>query len=86
MAAGGAKCWGDDSNGQLGNGGTNTDNPVPADVVGLGDEVTNVAAGQYHTCAMTASGGVKCWGGDSQGQLGDGGTNTDQLAPVDVLQ
>lgn len=54
-------------------------------VSGLASGVINISAGYYHTCAVTASKGVKCWGHDLNGQLGDGGTNTDKTTPVDVL-
>jgi len=44
----------------------------------------DLTAGSGHTCAVTASRGVKCWGDNTSGQLGDG-TNISRSAPVDVL-
>jgi alpha-tubulin suppressor-like RCC1 family protein len=81
--AGAVKCWGQNIEGQLGNG-TNIDSNQPVQVTGLESGVISLAVGDYHVCALTAEGGVKCWGDNHLGQLGNG-SNADQNTPVDVV-
>jgi alpha-tubulin suppressor-like RCC1 family protein len=80
--AGGVKCWGDDSFNQLGDDQGGHSN-VPVNVPGLESGVDAIGAGGYHTCAVTSSGGAKCWGLNQYGELGDG-TTSYRNAAVDV--
>ncbi len=82
-ARGGVKCWGNNPWGALGDG-TTIARSTPVDVVGLSSGVRSVSAGWNFTCAVTDAGGVKCWGYNLRGQLGDG-TNTNSSVPVDVV-
>jgi alpha-tubulin suppressor-like RCC1 family protein len=44
---------------------------------------TSIAVGSRHACALTQEGGVRCWGDNRSGQLGDG-TTTQRRTPVFV--
>ena len=41
---------------------------------GLGPAIANIAPGFYNTCILLARGGVKCWGDNTYGQLGESRT------------
>lgn len=80
--AGGVKCWGLNGSGQLGTGDKVARN-TPTDVVGLQSGIVAVAAGGFNTCALTTTGGVKCWGSNVFNGVGNG-SDTTQLTPVNV--
>lgn len=63
-------CWGDNRQGQLGDG-TFVSRAQPVVVPGL-DDVEAIGAGSLHTCAVRASGTVVCWGDNRLGQVGPG--------------
>ena len=91
LAQGAVKCWGDGSDGKLGNGTTNS-SPTPVPVVGL-STVTNqavaLAVGADFSCAqmqniLSGASTVRCWGGNSAGQVGNGTTSPQVFAPATV--
>lgn len=81
--SGGGKCWGDNAQGELGNG-RRVDAATPVDIVGLTEVVADIAAGATQTCAVTTSGAAQCWGGNDHGQLGDR-TRRPKRTPVGVV-
>ena len=81
-------CWGNDDTGQLGNGST-TRSFLPLQVLGAGGigqltDISQLAAGDSHTCALKSDGTVFCWGYNENGQLGDN-SFTNHLIPVQTL-
>jgi alpha-tubulin suppressor-like RCC1 family protein len=71
-STGGVECWGDDTFGQLGfafSSTTVTSTPAALPVPRLRSQVTAIAAGAFHTCALLSSGDVDCWGANEHGQI-----------------
>ncbi|MBK6595894.1 MAG: RCC1 repeat-containing protein [Burkholderiales bacterium] len=79
--AGWVIAWGNNSNGQLGDGSTTTWYS-PTLLFSL-PYITSVSAGVYHSLALDIDGQVWAWGMNGGGRLGDG-TTTDRLSPVPV--
>lgn len=78
---GSVSCWGENSNGQLGDG-TRTDHHQPEKaIMPLGRTVSEISSGSYHSCALMDDGSVRCWGSNEFGQLGDG-TTLERLTAV----
>jgi len=63
--------------------GGKTSNTVNIAIIGNLPSGARIAAGELHTCVVTAAGGVLCWGGNSNGQLGNG-TTAPSSVPVPV--
>ena len=82
IISGAVKCWGYNGEGELGNGRTTT-SWTPVSASGLSSGVTALASGAFHSCAVTSTGTVKCWGDNYFGGLGDGTTDSSSV-PVPV--
>lgn len=72
------RCWGRNASGQLGYEHTldigDNEHPYTSGNVNLIGNATQVVAGGSHTCALLEGGFVRCWGGNTRGQLGYGHT------------
>jgi E3 ubiquitin-protein ligase HERC3 len=77
---GSVKCWGYNTQGQLGLGDmvergsmpNQMGDSLPAVALGSGRSAVNVAVGEAHACALLDDGQVKCWGRNESGELGTG--------------
>ncbi len=82
--SGAAQCWGakhytEDS------GPANSPMPVAHDIPIAGSAVAEMVVGADHSCVRTTAGGVKCWGQNFYGQLGDNTTTGHPHAAADVV-
>jgi len=86
LEGGRVRCWGEGSDGQLGDG--NEAQPyrsaTPVEVEGL-RSATDVAAGSAFSCAALEGGGVRCWGSNEGSQLGEPArVNPSSAVPVEI--
>jgi alpha-tubulin suppressor-like RCC1 family protein len=86
LDVGGKVCaWGYNNYGQLGNG-TSINRSVPQEVGDINftsKSIVKISAGRFHSLALDSESRVYAWGGNWNGQLGDG-TNIDRNVPVEV--
>ncbi len=86
LSSGHIECWGENYQGQLGDGTKLVRPDRPVEVLGI-TNATEVAAGgdvlSGHACALLATGHIQCWGANGFGELGDGGNaNADTAVEV----
>jgi cysteine-rich repeat protein len=95
LTTGAVRCWGEAIVGQLGYGNRiiigDDETPASAGDVAIGGSTVGIGVGVTHTCALLATGAVRCWGEGTDGMLGYGNTNTigdnevpASVGPVDV--
>jgi len=75
-------CWGSNDQHQLGNS-TETvfGQPRPPQLINTPVAFRDVAAGEFFTCGLTTSDGVRCWGDSSHGECGQGSTSNVSSVP-----
>ena len=83
-----AHCWGENSQGQLGDGTTQARaNPLPVSgsvqFLMIAPSSVPIVGGGVFTCGLAGTGQAYCWGDNQVGQLGDG-TTVNRLAPTAV--
>lgn len=92
LVTGAVRCWGDNPSGQLG---YNSITPVATNAgnsiintgdVPIGGIATQIATGDFHTCALLTTGAVRCWGDNAPGQLGyNSTTNVGNSAAASII-
>ena len=80
MLDGSVRCWGANSDGQVGDGST-SDRFSPITVLGPSVGVVEIGVSDSHSCVVRSSGQLVCWGKNTDGQIGDQ-TTINRLSPV----
>jgi alpha-tubulin suppressor-like RCC1 family protein/V8-like Glu-specific endopeptidase len=90
LSTGSVRCWGSNSNSQLGRGVADvfgeslgdTEHPGLFGDLELGAKAVDIAAGVAHTCVLTTEGNVRCWGVNAVGILGQGHVHAMRNQPL----
>jgi alpha-tubulin suppressor-like RCC1 family protein len=86
LLSGGVDCWGTNTSGALGNGSTTLPQAnVPVAVTGISDATNGGTNNAFTYCMLLSSESVRCWGDNTDGQLGDGTSVASSNVPVGVL-
>tara|TARA_B100000749_G_scaffold122825_1_gene93951 strand:- start:202610 stop:205459 length:2850 start_codon:yes stop_codon:yes gene_type:complete len=84
IRSGSLYCWGDDTDGEVGNGSASSANVTAPEKIGVDSNWTDVSSGFEFTCGIE-SGRLFCWGNNSVDQLGSGGAAAAQEdAPLQI--
>ena len=81
LSSGHVRAWGNNPNGELGDG-TTTRRTTPVAVSGITNAIA-LAGGRNHGLALLADGTIKAWGLNTYGQFGDG-TTTNRTTAITV--
>jgi len=82
------QCWGGNDEGQLASGDNiarTAPNQAPISIA-PGRVITELSAGRLHTCALLDDRTLKCWGSNTYGQIGNGGTDNQLSVPEKVIE
>jgi len=82
-SAGQLRCWGQNSYGQVGHSSSSTANVLTPTIVDSSSTYTRIKTRANHTCGITSSGVLKCWGYNFFSQIGNNST-TNQMLPLVV--
>ena len=83
--AGNAQCWGNNSEGRLGDGQAPTPSSVPSPVIAPNNTFPTfqaISAGRLHSCAVDLGQQAWCWGSNAQGELGFGTVGPPDAAAI----
>jgi alpha-tubulin suppressor-like RCC1 family protein len=87
LTGGTVQCWGNNVDGQMGNGTTSSPqtSPVTVSNITAANPATAISVNENSACALLQDGTVQCWGYAFNGSLGSGEANMDELVPTPVI-